>query len=196
MAGRVKFARRYGLSVDEAAPVNIARRAMIYSEKLPRSSTGTVKVPANGSDLDLPARKDALEHAPKSRHVWSEWNGPNKDYRKALAALGPSRLTPRPKRGSSQTTGRSILPGGSGRNLASGAEREPFDGLTEYARCFRRKSLQSRRHGCAASWEPIPEPKFGTWLENSFQPFVTNTRTTQWPLERRSPIAGGQWRMF
>ena len=128
--GRVKFARRYGLSVHEAASVTIARRAMGYSEKLPRSSTDTVKVPTNGSDhvtLDLPVRKEASELAPKSRHVWSEWNGLNKEYhRKALAALGSSRRRSRPKRGSSQTTGRSILPGGSGRNLAGGADHRPM----------------------------------------------------------------------
>ncbi len=101
--GRVKFARRYGLSVHEAASVTIARRAMGYSERLPRSSTGTVKVPTNGCDhvtLDLPVRKDASEQAPKSRHVWSRWNGLNKEYQKALAALGSSRRRPRPKRGS------------------------------------------------------------------------------------------------
>ncbi|WP_081619954.1 IS200/IS605 family accessory protein TnpB-related protein [Rhizobium sp. 2MFCol3.1] len=124
--GRVKFARRYGLSVHEAASATIARRAMGYSEKLPRSSTGTVKVPTNGSDhvtLDLPVRKDASEQAPKSRHVWSEWNRLNKEYhQKALAALGSSRRKLRPKRGSPQTTGRSTLPGGSGRNLVGGAE--------------------------------------------------------------------------
>jgi hypothetical protein len=124
--GRVKFARRYGLSVHEAASVTIARRAMGYSEKLPRSSTGTVKVPTNGSGhvtLDLSVRKDASEHAPKSRHVWSEWNRLNKEYhQKALAALGSSQRKPRPNRESPQATGRSTLPGGSGRNLAGGAE--------------------------------------------------------------------------
>ncbi len=124
--GRVKFARRYGLSVHEAASVTIARRAMGYSEKLPRSSSGTVKVPTNGSDhvtLDLPVRKDVSELAPKSRHVWSKWNRLNKEYhQKARAALGSSRRRPRPKRGSPQTTGRSILPESSGRSVAGGAE--------------------------------------------------------------------------
>ena len=121
--GRVKFARRYGLSVHEAASVTIARRAMGYSERLSRSSTGTVKVPTNGCDhvtLDLPVRKDASELAPKSRHVWSKWNWVTKEYQKALAALGSSRRKPRPKRGSSQLTGRSILPGSDKRSLAGG----------------------------------------------------------------------------
>ncbi|WP_196809349.1 IS200/IS605 family accessory protein TnpB-related protein [Rhizobium sp. 2MFCol3.1] len=122
--GRVKFARRYGLSVHEAASVTIARRAMGYSERLPRSSGGTVKVPTNGCDhvtLDLPVRKDASELAPKSRHVWSRWNGLNKEYQKALAALGSSRRRPRPKRGKSQAWGRQLSQAGGG-TLAGGAE--------------------------------------------------------------------------
>jgi hypothetical protein len=68
--GRVTFARRYGLSVHDAASSTIARRAMGCSERLPRSNDGTVTVPTNGSvhvTLDLPARNG-------SRHVWAEWN--------------------------------------------------------------------------------------------------------------------------
>jgi len=122
--GRVKFARRYGLSVHEAASVTIARRAMGYSERLPRSSTDTVKVPTNGCDhvtLDLPVRKDASELAPKSRHVWSRWNGLNKEYQKALAALGSSRRRSRPKRGKSQAWGGQLSRPRAG-TLAGGAE--------------------------------------------------------------------------
>jgi len=122
--GRVKFARRYGLSVHEAASVTIARRAMGYSERLPRSSTDTVKVPTNGCDhvtLDLPVRKDASELAPKSRHVWPRWNGLNKEYQKALAALGSSRRRSRPKRGKSQAWGGQLSRPRAG-TLAGGAE--------------------------------------------------------------------------
>ncbi len=122
--GRVKFARRYGLSVHEAASVAIARRAMGYSERLPRSSTDTVTVPTNGCvhvTLDLPVRKDASEHALKSRHVWSRWNGLNKEYQKALAALGSSRRKPRPKRGKSQAWGRQLSRARDG-ILAGGAD--------------------------------------------------------------------------
>ena len=53
-----RFARRYGLSVHEAASVTIARRAMGDSKRPPRSSTDTVKEQTNGCDhvtLDLPA---------------------------------------------------------------------------------------------------------------------------------------------
>jgi hypothetical protein len=73
--GRVTFARRYGLSVHDAASSTIARRAMGCSERLPRSNDGTVTVPTNGSvhvTLDLPVRNG-------SRHVWAEWNGLNKE---------------------------------------------------------------------------------------------------------------------
>jgi hypothetical protein len=103
--GRVKFARRYGLSVHAAASVSIARRAMGYSERLPRSSNGTVTVPTNGSvhvTLCLPVRKG-------SRHVWTEWNGLNKEYHKALAARGSSgRMQPRPVWKPVSSSGRSL----------------------------------------------------------------------------------------
>lgn len=75
--GCVKFARRYGLSVHEAASVTI-------SERLPGSLTLTLTVPTNGSvhvTLDLPVRTS-------SRYVWPQWNGVNKEHhKKALAAL-------------------------------------------------------------------------------------------------------------
>lgn len=74
--GRVKFARRYGLSVHGGAAATIARRAMGFSERLPRSNDGAVTVPTNGSvhvTLDLPVRNG-------SKHVWTEWNGLNRDY--------------------------------------------------------------------------------------------------------------------
>lgn len=102
--GRVKFARRYGLSVHEAASVSIARRAMGCSERMPRSSDGTVTVPTNSSvhvALHLPARNDA-------RHVWTEWNGLNKEYhKKALAARESSGRRPsRPGRWNNPSFGR------------------------------------------------------------------------------------------
>ena len=134
---------------------------MGYSERPRCSSTDTVKLPTNGCDhvtLDLPARKDASEHTPKSRHVWSRWYGLNKEYQKALAALGSSRRRPRPKRGKSQAWGRQ-LPRAGGGTLAGGAG-EPFHGPTEYAGCSRPKPLQSRCQGWATCRELIPEPKF------------------------------------
>jgi hypothetical protein len=127
--GRVKFARRYGLSVHEAASVTIARRAMGCSERLPRSNDGTVTVPTNGSvhvTLDLPVRNG-------SRHVWTEWNGLNKEYHeKALAAQGSSGRKPRPGRRPKTSTGRS---------------RAPLHGLSAEAGRSRRMPLQSRDPG-------------------------------------------------
>lgn len=79
LIGRVKFARRYGLSVHTAAAVSIARRAMELSEGLPRNVDGSVTVPLNNSEhvtLAPPVRK-------KLRHVWSEWSEVNKELKKA-----------------------------------------------------------------------------------------------------------------
>ena len=79
LIGRVKFARRYGLSVHTAAAVSIARRAMELSEGIPRNVDGTITAPLNNSEhvtLAPPVRK-------KLRHVWSEWSEVNKELKKA-----------------------------------------------------------------------------------------------------------------
>ncbi|MDR7141864.1 IS605 OrfB family transposase [Rhizobium sp. BE258] len=127
--GRVKFARRYGLSVHEAASVTIARRAMGCSERLPRSDDGTVTAPTNGSvhvTLDLPVRNG-------SRHVWTEWNGLNKEYqKKALAARGLS--------------GRRSRPGWRPKT-SSGRGGEPLHGPSAEAGRSRWTPLQSRDPG-------------------------------------------------
>lgn len=84
LIGRVKFARRYGSSVHASAAIVIARRAMRYSERLPRSSDGTVKVPLRAGatvTLGVPARNDR-------RHVWSSWRVLGKGVKAALAAQG------------------------------------------------------------------------------------------------------------
>jgi IS605 OrfB family transposase len=86
LIGRVKFARRYGLSVHTAAAVSIARRAMELSEGLPRQVDGTIIVPFNNSEhgtFALPARKESLASARPVKHVWSEWNEVNKELKKA-----------------------------------------------------------------------------------------------------------------
>ncbi len=127
--GRVKFARRYGLSVHDAASLIIARRAMACSERLPRSNDGTVTVPTNGSvhvTLDLPVRNG-------SRHVWTEWNGLNKEYqKKALAARRSSGRKARPGRRPKTSSGRS---------------GDPLHGLTAEVGSSRRTPLQSRDPG-------------------------------------------------
>jgi hypothetical protein len=96
LIGRVKFARRYGLSVHRAAALAIARRAMQLSEKLPLSCEKERRVALPSHDarqltLELPARKDpGLSQAAGSRHVWSDWKVVQKAFRGALAARGPS----------------------------------------------------------------------------------------------------------
>ena len=87
LIGRVKFARRYGLSVHTAAAVSIARRAMELSEGIPRNVDGSVSVPLNNSNhvtLAPPVRteKDSVKTKP-ARHVWSEWSEVNKELKKA-----------------------------------------------------------------------------------------------------------------
>jgi hypothetical protein len=111
LIGRVKFARRYGLSVHRAAALAIARRAMQLSEKLPLSFDRERRVTLPSHDarqltLELPARKDpGRSQAAGSRHVWSDWKVVQKAFRGALAARGPSGR----KRPSRSTTGWSEL---------------------------------------------------------------------------------------
>ncbi|WP_315920954.1 hypothetical protein [Mesorhizobium sp. SP-1A] len=100
LIGRVKFARRYGLSVHTAAAVSIARRAMELSEGLPRNVDGSVIVPLNNSEhvtLAPPVRKEKgkVVKTKPARHVWSEWSEVNKELKKAHEE---QRLSARPKR--------------------------------------------------------------------------------------------------
>jgi IS605 OrfB family transposase len=96
LIGRVKFARRYGLSVHRAAALAIARRAMQLSEKLPLSFEKERRVTLPSHDarqltLERPARKDpGQSQAAGSRHVWSDWKVVQTAFRGALAARGPS----------------------------------------------------------------------------------------------------------
>jgi IS605 OrfB family transposase len=81
LIGRIKFARRYGLSVHAAAAVTIARRAMALSERMPFVVQRDVLVPLDtGGHVTLcsPARKSI-------RHVWSSWNDLQREYKKATA---------------------------------------------------------------------------------------------------------------
>ncbi|MBY3433527.1 hypothetical protein HFN89_05140 [Rhizobium laguerreae] len=97
LIGRVKFARRYGLSVHRSAALAIARRAMQLSEELPLScrESGKLTLPLNDAHpvtLELPVRKDpAQPKAVGSRHVGPDLKGVAKALRGALAARGPSR---------------------------------------------------------------------------------------------------------
>ena len=79
LIGRVKFAKRYGLSIHQAAALTIGRRYLGYSEKLPSSLS---KIP-DGKDghvtLSLPERN-------RDKHVWSIWRQLSKKLQTALAA--------------------------------------------------------------------------------------------------------------
>src|ERR1700722_7791709 len=77
--GRVKFSRRYGLSVHQAAALTIGRRFLEVSERVPRHLE---KIP-DGKEgyvtLSLPARN-------RDKHVWSAWRIINRKLRTVLAA--------------------------------------------------------------------------------------------------------------
>lgn len=77
--GRVKFARRYGLSIHHAAALSIGRRALNLSERVPRHLG---KIPDGRDDhvaLTLSVRN-------RDKHVWSLWRSLSKELKTALAA--------------------------------------------------------------------------------------------------------------
>jgi IS605 OrfB family transposase len=76
--GRVKFAKRYGLTVHHAAALTIGRRYLKFSEKLP-------------SHLEIPDGKEGYVTLPypqrnRDKHVWHFWRQLNKKVLAALAA--------------------------------------------------------------------------------------------------------------
>lgn len=77
--GRVKFAKRYGLTIHESAALTIARRFQRVSERLPSHLD---KIP-DGKEghvaLPLPVRN-------RGKHVWTSWRTVNKKFSAALAA--------------------------------------------------------------------------------------------------------------
>jgi IS605 OrfB family transposase len=79
LIGRVKFAKRYGLSTHHAAALCIGRRFLGVSERMPQ---GRREVPDGKGDhvtLDLPVRN-------RSRHVWTQWGQLSKIFPAALTA--------------------------------------------------------------------------------------------------------------
>lgn len=77
--GRVKFARRYGLSIHESAALCIARRYKGFSERLPRCLD---KIPDGKNGyvaLPLPVRN-------RGKHVWTSWRSIKKKLPAVLAA--------------------------------------------------------------------------------------------------------------
>jgi IS605 OrfB family transposase len=82
LIGRTMFAHRYGLSVHAAAALSIARRAMKFSEKLPKPVEGKLTLPLDDGDCVTLPRPVRIE----GRHVWSSWRKLNTGYKAALAA--------------------------------------------------------------------------------------------------------------
>jgi IS605 OrfB family transposase len=117
LIGRTTFAHRYGLSVHAAAALSIARRAMEFSEKLPKPVEGKLTLPLDDGDCVTLPRPVRIE----GRHVWSSWRKLNSGYKAALAAHRLARrksrsmeLTPDGPNAGMASKGRIIdpLPGG------------------------------------------------------------------------------------
>jgi IS605 OrfB family transposase len=79
LIGRVKFAKRYGLSIHHAAALCIGRRFLGVSERAPPAVGIIPDGKGSHVTLDLPARN-------RSRHVWSHWAAINRKLRVALTA--------------------------------------------------------------------------------------------------------------
>ena len=77
--GRVKFAKRYGLSIHHAAAFVIARRSLKFSEKPPSSIKDIPDGKGGHVALPLPARN-------RGEHVWTFWRRFGKKISAALAA--------------------------------------------------------------------------------------------------------------
>jgi hypothetical protein len=81
--GRIKFAKRYGLSVHHAAALVIGRRSLNCSESPPRHwVSSTIDVPTGKADhvtFLLPERN-------VKKHIWSHWAVISKQFKVVLAA--------------------------------------------------------------------------------------------------------------
>jgi IS605 OrfB family transposase len=77
--GRVKFSKRYGLSIHHAAAVVIARRSLRFSEKPPSSLKDIPDGKGGHVALSLPVRN-------RGEHVWTFWRRLGKKISAALAA--------------------------------------------------------------------------------------------------------------
>ncbi len=77
--GRVKFAKRYGLSIHHAAALVIARRSVRFSEKLPSRLTDIPDGRGGHVALPVPVRN-------RVEHVWTLWRKLGKKLSVALAA--------------------------------------------------------------------------------------------------------------
>ena len=77
--GRIKYAKRYGLSTHLAAALMIGRRYLRFSEKVPSSLSEIPDGKEGHVTLSAPVRN-------RGKHVWSIWSLLSKKLRTALAA--------------------------------------------------------------------------------------------------------------
>lgn len=89
--GRVKYAKRYGLSIHEAAALCIAQRYLGISERLPRHEEQVPDGKGGHVAFSLPVRR-------RDQHVWTQWRKIKKKLSAALAAhfLAKKRSSSRP----------------------------------------------------------------------------------------------------
>ncbi len=78
--GRVKFAKRYGLSIHHAAALTISRRALKFSERIPRHMEFIPDGKGGHVALSLPVRNAC------DKHVWSSWRIIDRELKTVLAA--------------------------------------------------------------------------------------------------------------
>ena len=79
LIGRVKFAKRYGLSIHIAAALCIGRRYLGCSERMPQPCQEFPDGKGGHVTLDLPVRN-------RTRHVWHQWKLLSKKLPAALTA--------------------------------------------------------------------------------------------------------------
>ncbi|MBM3207659.1 MAG: IS200/IS605 family element transposase accessory protein TnpB [Chlamydiae bacterium] len=79
LIGRVKFAKRYGLSIHHAAALSIGRRFLGVSERMPQGRKEIPDGKGGHVTLDLPVRN-------RSKHVWHQWGQLNRRLQAALTA--------------------------------------------------------------------------------------------------------------
>jgi IS605 OrfB family transposase len=77
--GRVKFAKRYGITIHQAAALTIGRRFLEYSEKVPSCLRDIPDGRGGHVTLTLPVRN-------RAKHVWTTWRQLNKKLSVALIA--------------------------------------------------------------------------------------------------------------
>ena len=77
--GRVKFSKRYGLTIHHAAALAIARRSVRFSEKLPSRLTDIPDGRGGHVALPVPVRN-------RAEHVWTSWRKLGKKLSVELAA--------------------------------------------------------------------------------------------------------------